>query len=37
LRQATQAGFQMVTIGPNRLRTETAALTACQALNFLNQ
>jgi 16S rRNA (uracil1498-N3)-methyltransferase len=37
LRQATQEGFQMVTLGPNRLRTETAALTACQALNFLNQ
>lgn len=37
LRQATQAGFQMVTLGPNRLRTETAALSACQALNFLNQ
>ncbi|WP_375445544.1 RsmE family RNA methyltransferase [uncultured Fibrella sp.] len=37
LQQATQAGFQMVTLGPNRLRTETAALSACQALNFLNQ
>jgi 16S rRNA (uracil1498-N3)-methyltransferase len=37
LQQAKQAGFQMVTLGPNRLRTETAALSACQALNFLNQ
>ncbi len=36
LQQATQAGFRMVTLGPNRLRTETAALSACQALNFLN-
>ena len=36
LQQARQAGFQMVTLGPNRLRTETAALSACQALNFLN-
>ncbi|MBO0947402.1 RsmE family RNA methyltransferase [Fibrella forsythiae] len=37
LQQATQAGFTMVTLGSNRLRTETAALSACQALNFLNQ
>lgn len=34
--QAIAAGFQMVTLGPNRLRTETAALTACQILNFIN-
>lgn len=34
--QAVDAGFQMVTLGPNRLRTETAALTACQCLNFIN-
>ncbi|WP_420151737.1 16S rRNA (uracil(1498)-N(3))-methyltransferase [Spirosoma sp.] len=33
---AVAAGFQMVTLGANRLRTETAALTACQFLNFLN-
>ncbi|ARK12457.1 RsmE family RNA methyltransferase [Fibrivirga algicola] len=37
LQQAVQAGFQMVTLGPTRLRTETAALSACQALSFLNQ
>ncbi len=37
LQQATDAGFRMVTLGPNRLRTETAALTACQLLNFINQ
>lgn len=36
IQQAVTAGFQMVTLGPNRLRTETAALTACQLLNFLN-
>ena len=34
--QAVAAGFQLVTLGPNRLRTETAALTACQLLNFIN-
>ena len=36
IQQAVSAGFQMVTLGPNRLRTETAALTACQILNFVN-
>lgn len=36
LAQAVAAGFRMVTLGPNRLRTETAALTACQVLNFIN-
>ena len=36
IQQAVAAGFQMVTLGPNRLRTETAALTACQLLNFIN-
>ncbi|SFE36990.1 16S rRNA (uracil(1498)-N(3))-methyltransferase [Spirosoma endophyticum] len=36
IQQAVAAGFQMVTLGSNRLRTETAALTACQLLNFLN-
>lgn len=34
--QAVVAGCKMVTLGPNRLRTETAALTACQLLNFIN-
>jgi 16S rRNA (uracil1498-N3)-methyltransferase len=37
LQQALDAGFRMVTLGNTRLRTETAALTACQYLNFLNQ
>lgn len=36
VQQAVAAGFQMVTLGPNRLRTETAALSACQVLNLLN-
>ncbi len=36
LEQIQQAGFQMVTLGPNRLRTETAALAACHTLNLLN-
>ncbi len=36
IEQAVAAGFQLVTLGPNRLRTETAALTACQLLNFAN-
>ena len=36
LKLAVEAGFQMVTLGPNRLRTETAALTACQLLNVIN-
>jgi len=33
---ATEHGFKKVSLGPNRLRTETAALTACQILNFVN-
>ncbi|GAB3015602.1 16S rRNA (uracil(1498)-N(3))-methyltransferase [Spirosoma pulveris] len=37
IQQALTVGFQVVTLGPNRLRTETAALTACQLLNFINQ
>ncbi len=36
IEQAVASGFRMVTLGPNRLRTETAALTACQVLNFIN-
>ncbi|GAB3556478.1 16S rRNA (uracil(1498)-N(3))-methyltransferase [Spirosoma fluminis] len=36
IQQAIAAGFQLVTLGTNRLRTETAALTACQLLNFIN-
>jgi 16S rRNA (uracil1498-N3)-methyltransferase len=33
---ATQAGVQMVGLGPSRLRTETAALVACTILNMIN-
>ena len=33
---AIEHGFKKVSLGPNRLRTETAALTACQILNFVN-
>ncbi|GAB3566783.1 16S rRNA (uracil(1498)-N(3))-methyltransferase [Spirosoma luteolum] len=36
LQQAMAAGFQQVTLGHTRLRTETAALTACQLLTFIN-
>lgn len=33
---AAEHSFKKVSLGPNRLRTETAALTACQILNFVN-
>jgi len=33
---AVDHDFKKVSLGPNRLRTETAALTACQVLNFIN-
>ncbi|MBX2894221.1 MAG: 16S rRNA (uracil(1498)-N(3))-methyltransferase [Cyclobacteriaceae bacterium] len=36
LELALQNGFSKVSLGPTRLRTETAALTACQTLNFIN-
>ncbi len=34
---ALQAGYQAVTLGESRLRTETAALEACFEVNFLNR
>ncbi|MBE7178609.1 MAG: 16S rRNA (uracil(1498)-N(3))-methyltransferase [Mucilaginibacter polytrichastri] len=34
---ALQAGFEPVTLGESRLRTETAALEACFEVNFLNR
>ena len=37
LQYATAAGFQKVTLGPGRLRTETAALTALIALHIINE
>jgi 16S rRNA (uracil1498-N3)-methyltransferase len=37
LELATKAGFIGVSLGNSRLRTETAAVAACHALNFLNE
>lgn len=36
IHQATQKGIKAISLGNNRLRTETAALTACIGVNFLN-
>jgi len=36
LKQALDTDFRMATLGPTRLRTETAALSACHILNFIN-
>ncbi|WP_128543486.1 16S rRNA (uracil(1498)-N(3))-methyltransferase [Larkinella soli] len=36
IEQATAAGFQMVTLGTTRLRTETAALAACHSIHLVN-
>lgn len=36
LAAARQKGFTPISLGNNTLRTETAALTACQILNLLN-
>jgi 16S rRNA (uracil1498-N3)-methyltransferase len=36
LNAALQSGFEKVSLGENRLRTETAGLTACQTLQFVN-
>lgn len=37
VRWAQEAGFLSVSLGPSRLRTETAALVACHILNLQNQ
>jgi 16S rRNA (uracil1498-N3)-methyltransferase len=37
IRLAVANGFQPVSLGESRLRTETAALTACQTIHILNQ
>jgi 16S rRNA (uracil1498-N3)-methyltransferase len=37
LNLALQNDFRKVSLGPNRLRTETAGLAACHILNLLNQ
>ncbi|MBS1505701.1 MAG: 16S rRNA (uracil(1498)-N(3))-methyltransferase [Bacteroidetes bacterium] len=34
---AIQSGFEKVSLGANRLRTETAALTACQLFHFIQR
>ena len=36
VRKAVEAGFLPVTFGDSRLRTETAALVALDAIHFLN-
>lgn len=35
--KAVQAGFQSVTLGQSRLRTETAGIVACHSINFMNK
>ena len=37
IQYAIKNGFSAVTLGPNRLRTETAGLVACHTLNLLNE
>ena len=37
LMAALDHGFKKVSLGPHRLRTETAALVACHTLNLVNQ
>lgn len=37
IRQAQSAGFQAVSLGPSRLRTETAGIVAVHTLNLVNQ
>jgi 16S rRNA (uracil1498-N3)-methyltransferase len=37
IRSALEHGFQPVSLGDSRLRTETAALTACMTFHLLNQ
>ena len=37
VQQAVAQGFQPISLGPSRLRTETAALVACHLMNLTNQ
>jgi 16S rRNA (uracil1498-N3)-methyltransferase len=37
IKLATQAGFQPVSLGNSRLRTETAAIAACHTIHVINQ
>ena len=34
---AIENGYRPVSLGPSRLRTETAAIVACHTMNLLNQ
>lgn len=37
IKSAIQKGFQPITLGESRLRTETAAIVACHSVAFMNQ
>ncbi len=37
IKQAIEKGFRRISLGKSRLRTETAGVTACYAMNILNQ
>ena len=37
IKKSQKFGFQQVTLGDNRLRTETAAVAACHILNLVNE
>ncbi|OIP05657.1 MAG: 16S rRNA (uracil(1498)-N(3))-methyltransferase [Bacteroidetes bacterium CG2_30_32_10] len=37
IKKAIHLGFNPVTLGKSRLRTETAAIVACHSLNFINE
>lgn len=37
VKQAIENGFEPISLGRSRLRTETAALVACHILNLQNQ
>ncbi len=37
IREAQEAGFQLISLGNSRLRTETAAMTAVAGLHFINE
>jgi 16S rRNA (uracil1498-N3)-methyltransferase len=36
IKQANQSGYQIVSLGTSRLRTETAAIVACHTVSMLN-
>ena len=37
VKKAIESGFEPISLGRSRLRTETAALVACHILNLQNQ